>query len=114
VIMKDLKFPQVKINIVGFSQGTSTVARWIVNGNIKVDQVVLWAGLFPPDIDFKKSKKLLNSIPILIVAGKRDPWVNNEVLNNQIQVLKNSGINPQLKIFNGGHEINPQLLKEVL
>ena len=40
----------VRLWVVGFSQGTATVARWVARGKVDPDRVVLWAGLLPPEL----------------------------------------------------------------
>src|SRR5690554_4646496 len=38
-VMKDIPLENVKINILGFSQGVSTVCRWVVSEKIKFDKL---------------------------------------------------------------------------
>ena len=45
----DKKFK--KTIILGFSQGGATAARWFFNNSKKFDQLILWASVFPPEID---------------------------------------------------------------
>ena len=41
----------VRVTALGFSQGTATAARWLVHGTARIDRLVLWAGLLPPEIE---------------------------------------------------------------
>lgn len=54
-------FPNVKVTLLGFSQGCATVCRWAAHGNIKFEKLILWAGLFPPDMNFDAGHKALTS-----------------------------------------------------
>ncbi len=43
---------RVRLRVFGFSQGVATVGRWVVRGRrVRADEVILWAGAFPPDVD---------------------------------------------------------------
>ena len=45
-----------KLNILGFSQGTSTMWRYINYSKYPFNTIVNWAGEFPEDIKFSSSK----------------------------------------------------------
>jgi predicted esterase len=45
-VLQNADVNKLKINILGFSQGTATVARWCMNEHIKYDRLILWAGYF--------------------------------------------------------------------
>ena len=40
-----------RIVVLGFSQGTATVCRWLAASDLRADQIVLWAGGIPPELD---------------------------------------------------------------
>lgn len=44
-----------KITLLGFSQGAATVSRWAADNRIKYNRLILWAGVFPPDMNFEKT-----------------------------------------------------------
>jgi dienelactone hydrolase len=39
------------VHVFGFSQGVATASRWISRGTVRADQLVLWAGALPPELD---------------------------------------------------------------
>jgi hypothetical protein len=41
---------RLRIGLLGFSQGTATVCRWIACGKFRVDKLILRASLFPHDL----------------------------------------------------------------
>src|SRR5688572_28488069 len=62
-----------RVTALGFSQGTATVARWLVHGTARIDRLVLWAGLLPPEIDpGGPLRDRLRSTELLFVRGTRD------------------------------------------
>jgi predicted esterase len=42
----------VRITVLGFSQGAATVSRWLARARFRPARLVLWAGSFPPDMEF--------------------------------------------------------------
>lgn len=40
-VCSSLKNKNVRINVLGFSQGTATVCRWVASGKVKVDNFIL-------------------------------------------------------------------------
>jgi predicted esterase len=40
-----------RIVVLGFSQGTATMCRWLAASELRAEQVVLWAGGVPPELD---------------------------------------------------------------
>ena len=40
-----------RIVVLGFSQGTATVSRWLASSEMRAEQVVLWGGLVPPELE---------------------------------------------------------------
>lgn len=100
----------VKIHILGFSQGTATVCRWIGNGIVQPNNLILWAGIFPHDIDYAKIQTPFHKTNIQIVMGKTDNYYTAENINNHIQQLQLHGIGCKLTMFDGGHEIHQETL----
>ena len=39
------------ITLLGFSQGAATAARWYQQNPKQFDRLILWAAVFPPDIE---------------------------------------------------------------
>lgn len=109
--LKELNKP---IIVLGFSQGVSTICRWVVSQKINFSQLILWAGVFPPDLnkDFQFSMEALEDKKIGIVYGKQDPFLKEEHLK-EIDVLKNNFKNIKVITFEGKHEVNESVLLEI-
>lgn len=105
------KLHNLKINALGFSQGSATLARWITLGKAKVNKAVFWCGSLAHDIDYSKYPDLKN-IEIHQVFAANDPYYKSDFPHSQIQLLKSAGIEPKSYIFDGGHEISVELMKK--
>lgn len=97
----------------GFSQGVSTVARWMAYGNHRPDWLVLWAGSFPPDLEPAKAKESFKTIPTLCCVGDSDPFVNEKHLLDTKQHLKALDITPEIFQYSGAHKIPAEELDRV-
>jgi len=103
----------IKINGLGFSQGAATLSRWLALGKSKIDKAVFWCGNLAHDIDYSLAENL-KYIDINLVFATNDPYYKNDFYHTQEKLLNDAGIKFKTKIFNGGHEINAELLKNVL
>lgn len=103
-----------EITILGFSQGAATATRWAIEGNIIFHQLILWAGVLPPDMNFAKAQEILTDKKLIEVFGKSDPYLNEERLKEVTSLHARLNINPQLIEFEGGHEINENVLTRLI
>lgn len=104
---------KLSINILGFSQGAATVCRWISDRKVTFDRLILWAGKFPPDMDFNKNKDILQKAKIYLVYGNKDDFFKKNTLEIYLSELKKNLIFTEIIRFNGGHEITDQALKKI-
>jgi predicted esterase len=105
----------VRVTVLGFSQGTATVSRWLVRHAAiwRPHQLVLWAGDFPADIDEVAAGQLLAQLPIALVSGDQDEYVSVAKLQEQADVLRQQGARVTTLQFEGGHALNRDLLKQL-
>jgi predicted esterase len=103
----------VKVSAFGFSQGAATVSRWLAGGNTKIDRLILWAAVFPPDVDLDLEGKFRKS-RITIVCGDSDDLVSASVR----QLLKWKCAEADLDVdwldFAGGHELHAETLRRLI
>jgi len=112
-IVSSLKNKRKKINVLGFSQGTATVCRWLSNGKSRADGLVLWAGGFPSDFNFESNKAMLDSLKISLVIGDKDEFISEEQAKEQVEFLEKKELKIEVVKFKGKHEIDQETLKRV-
>ena len=100
----------VIVNVLGFSQGTATVCRWMTHTKYRVDNMLLWAGQFPPDLGDLTPLKKLNCY---YVYGTRDPFLTDEGIEKMQQELQRSGLHFNTLTFDGKHHINSETLAQL-
>lgn len=101
-----------ELNLLGFSQGVATICRWAMHTEFPYKRLVLWAGVFPPDVSPALSSSRLSSVAVHQVWGTKDPYLNNEKLNEQIRYLQSLKAGHfQHHSFEGKHTLHtPTLL----
>ena len=100
--------PNATVFLLGFSQGAAAAARFFAR--IKSEMIgglVLWGAVFPPDLQLPDLNQI-NSNLVHIVFGNSDPYFLSQGTE------ANSFIQPRLWPFEGGHEVPPEILREVV
>lgn len=112
-ILQNKDLGKLKINILGFSQGTSTVARWCMKEKIKYDRLILWAGYFGNGIqDIIDPKKLIEK-EVILCYGKEDEFLVKIDIKNYEKDVQKVIPHVQIYTFEGGHLIDEKLLLKI-
>ena len=100
-----------RINVLGFSQGSATAARWCALGKVKQQNLILWSGAFPPDLDFASC---LNDIgKCMMVIGEDDEFISKKMALEHQSFLDVNQVQYSYHLFKGGHEIPHDTLMTV-
>ena len=102
--------PQARLRALGFSQGSATVLRWAVQASRVPQQVLLWAGEVPTDVDWNMGAKKLAHTQIVAVRGKRDELTSPAGFERNLRILTEAGLGVQQIEFSGGHRLDDALL----
>jgi predicted esterase len=105
---------KIPVTILGFSQGAATATRWALQGKIDFEQLILWAGIFPPDMDFAIGHQILQSKKVMAVFGNEDPLVTPERIREMNSLSSQLGIDPAIINFVGGHDIDESTLQNLV
>lgn len=98
-----------KINIVGFSQGGATACRWFASKKLPCTNLILWASVFPDDMDFNF---ISNETNTTLIYGTQDEFLTEERITILKKQIKKSGINCNIISFDGKHDIPKEVLVE--
>jgi predicted esterase len=113
----DLYLPQlasdVQVTLLGFSQGCATQCRWIMRDFPQFDQLVLWAGLMPEDLDYQPYRDYFSSKKLWFVYGRQDPFLTEERLAWQQDFAKKQELDLNIRAFDGAHEIDREALRSL-
>jgi predicted esterase len=94
--------------VLGFSQGGATAARW--NAQRKdIDQLILWASVFPPDLEESSFRNNKNGT---FVIGKHDEFYDATAQDKEIK--KYRSLSFEIVEYDGKHDIDVETLKKLL
>jgi predicted esterase len=99
-----------RIVVLGFSQGTATVSRWLATSEHRADQLVLWGGTIPPELDLAAWATHLRDAAITLVTGDQDELVPPAALAAEAERLSAAGVAFELVRHPGGHTIDADAL----
>jgi predicted esterase len=98
-----------KIMLLGFSQGGATAARWYFSNPKQFDHLILWASVFPPDLD-KPALEINNKN--YFILGNQDEYYTEAQQFTEIAAYKEIGFNTIH--FEGKHDIHQATLSKLL
>ena len=106
---------RVTVHVLGYSQGASTVSRWVAMGKAKIDRLTLWGGEFPPDLDLTPDPVVnrLRGARMSLVYGRSDEYITPKVVSGILERLRQHGIPYEEIPFDGGHELNEAVLRRL-
>ncbi|GAB3847818.1 esterase [Hymenobacter terrigena] len=105
--------PEVHVTVLGFSQGTATVGRWLARAAFRPAHLILWAGGFPDDLAPGAAQQLLQGLPLSVVMGSADEYISTAQAEQQFQHLQQLGADARLLTFAGKHELNRAILEHL-
>lgn len=101
----------VKIILMGFSQGCATQLRWIMREFPVYHHLVLWAGLLPEDLDYTPYRDYFQSKKMHFIYGNEDQFLNEERINWHRDFAKAQALNMEAQEFEGKHKIDRKVLR---
>lgn len=101
----------VTFQLLGFSQGVATISRWVTLKQPDFQTLWLCSGEIPLDLDWQRFSEISQKHQVKIVYGTNDPFIPNGMMKKIKQKLEQQQIEFELLPFEGGHEINTELLQ---
>ncbi len=103
-----------KVIFFGFSQGSTTLYRWIHKRKPAFNYFINWAGWFPEDIPMKNVNHLFNDQTHMIVIGNEDEYFTEERIRMMKEILQKETFDPKFIVYNGTHRVDSAILQEVV
>ena len=86
------------------------MCRWLASSELRADQIVLWAGGIPPELDVAEWSSRLHGAPLTLVTGESDEMVAEAQVVAEGERLSAAGVAFTLLRYSGGHRIDPDAL----
>ena len=104
----------VKITLLGFSQGCATQVRWIMREFPKFDNLILWAGLIPEDLVYVPHEAYFSNKNLYWVYGTQDEFLKEKHVKWHHNFLEEQGLSFQTISFDGKHVVDRSVLNELI
>jgi predicted esterase len=98
------------VTILGFSQGAATASRWAMTGKVEFRKLILWAGMFPPDMGSTGGNDRLKGKDVTLVYGTSDPFISDERFTEMTEIKERLGVRVEERTFDGGHDVDEPTL----
>jgi predicted esterase len=102
-----------EVVVFGFSQGVATAARWAVMGRTAPTRLILWGDHLPPDLEPVPTRAALKGVDVVLARGRRDRVFDTQLGAAEDEMLAALAIDYRVAEYDGGHEIDQRLLKEI-
>lgn len=112
-VLKGIDRSSLRVCVFGYSQGTGAAARWLARGTARAERLILWGGEIPPDLDLSAERERFSRLDLTLVAGTRDHFITKKILDREKQRLESHAIPFRLVTFEGGHEIDETVLRQL-
>ena len=99
--------------VLGFSQGSAAACRWIAEGGLRPDLLVLWGGEVPDDPGMADDLTRWEEARIALVRGERDEWCPRERWDAAEELLARCGHRVERLEFDGAHHLDGPTLQSV-
>ncbi len=102
--------PDVEIILLGFSQGTATHCRWIMQNFPHFHHLILWAGQLPDDLDFTPYQPFFTEKKLHFAYGNKDEFVTEKRIEWQRDFAEKNLLMLNEFPFEGRHEVDREAL----
>ena len=106
----------INLMLFGFSQGVSVATRWLASKKVNCKLVALYAGGIPNELTVDDFEFMdYDATTIKLIYGDQDEYLTPDRLKGEkIKVEKLFKGNAEIITFNGGHEMKPEIIKDLI
>lgn len=113
-VLQEADSANFTINLMGFSQGCAAVCRWLNNGHIRCNRLVLWAGFFANGITDIIDPAKLTGVDTSYVYGTRDEYiVQMDDPEGYLNRLQQEVPTMQVVPYDGTHSVDREILRQL-
>ena len=99
--------------LFGFSQGGTTLYRWLHSTKTAADFLIGHSCWIPEEIDLKEGKTDFNQIPSVYTYGKNDQFLTDERIAEVEAVISKNNLKVEVLPFEGEHRIEKAWLRKL-
>ncbi|MBI1287561.1 MAG: phospholipase [Flavobacteriales bacterium] len=110
----DVKNMNQRLIVLGFSQGTATAVRWLANNNIRPNELILWAGSFPHDVDATEHEDVFKKLNMHFAYGNKDQFLEHINVEERVAEFEKMGMKLKVWSFEGKHVMDKPTLAKIV
>lgn len=99
--------------LFGFSQGGTTLYRWLHHNPVAADFLLGYSCWLPEDIDLRAGKTDFDQFPIVYTYGKNDQFLTDERIAELKGVISKNKLEVSVFPYEGEHKIDRTWLKKI-
>jgi predicted esterase len=88
--------PDTPVTVLGYGHGAAAACRWLASNRIAYERLILYAAIFPPEIDRRATLVALPDRPVNVVATTVDIITPEAAAAGLMQDLQDGGLTTQL------------------
>lgn len=101
------------VTVLGFSQGGATASRWVAEGRVRAERLIVWGSSLAPELDIRGTSSPLRRAGLQLVAGTHDHFITAKVVETELARLKAAGLPFTFRGFDGGHRLDDDVLRTI-
>ena len=92
----------VQVTVFGCGHGAAAAASWLAAGRTAYDRLILYASVFPPELNRQATLALLPKQPVTLVATTTDSFTPEATAEGLLHDLHEAGLAAQLRYVSEG------------
>lgn len=94
--------PNTPVTVLGCGHGAAAACRWLAGGHVTYERLLLYAAVFPADIDRRATLVALPERPVLIISTTTDTYSPEAAGEGLLQDCLAVGLPAQLRLVDAG------------
>ncbi|HEX8330825.1 MAG TPA: hypothetical protein VF629_25055 [Hymenobacter sp.] len=94
--------PGTPLTVLGYGHGAAAACRWLASNGVDYDRLILYAAVFPPEIDRRATLVALPERPVLVVSTTTDTYSPEAAGEGLMQDLLDVGLSAQQRLVDAG------------
>ncbi|SNC76701.1 Predicted esterase [Hymenobacter gelipurpurascens] len=94
--------PHTPVTVLGYGHGAAAACRWLAHGRTPYERLILYASIFPAEIDRQAVLASLPKQPVTVVTTTIDSFTPEVAGEGLVQDLQAAGLPAQLRYVSEG------------
>lgn len=94
--------PDTPVTVLGCGHGAAAACRWLAGGRVPYERLLLYAAMFPPDIDRRATFVALPERPVLIISTTTETYSPEVAGEGLLQDCLSVGLPARLSYVDAG------------